>query len=126
MRTRKWVGWAIIESPSSDSIASVLKRVFLDWGVPEACLWDNGKDFRCEWLEGTHRKQGEGYRIGELAEGMRGVMGTLGRAGAPRDREARAGEDHRALLHSHRQLRARPYRNIAGISRTRGRSGSRS
>jgi len=78
MRTRKWLAWAIVETPSSDSIASVLKRVFLDHGIPEACYWDNGKDFRCEWLEGKARRQGESYRVGELEAGTRGVLETLG------------------------------------------------
>lgn len=78
MRTRKWLAWAIVETPSSDSIASVLKRVFLDHGIPEACYWDNGKDFRCEWLEGKARRQGDSYKAGELEAGTRGVLETLG------------------------------------------------
>jgi hypothetical protein len=78
MRTRKWVGWSIVETPSSDSIASVLKRVFLDWGIPVSLYWDNGKDFRCEWLEGRQRRQGESYCVGELESGTRGVLETLG------------------------------------------------
>lgn len=78
MRTRKWLGWVIVESPSSDSIAAVLKRVFIDHGVPKAVYWDNGKDFRCEWLEGkqSHTRQAE--RASELSPTWRGVMGTLG------------------------------------------------
>ena len=52
MWTRKWLAWFIVETPSSDSIAAVLKRVFLDHGLPEYCYWDNGRDFRSEWLEG--------------------------------------------------------------------------
>ncbi|MCE5311376.1 MAG: hypothetical protein LLG20_27370, partial [Acidobacteriales bacterium] len=78
MRTRKWLGWSIVETPSSDSIASVLKRVFLDWGLPEACYWDNGKDFVCEWLEGRERRQGEAYRVTEFDTATRGVLETLG------------------------------------------------
>jgi len=77
-RTRKWLAWAIVETPSSDSIASVLKRVFLRHGLPGAVLWDNGKDFTCEWLEGRREKSGQPQRLGALGEGMRGVMETLG------------------------------------------------
>ena len=69
MRTRKWLAWAIVETPSSDSIASVLRRVIMQWGIPAACYWDNGKDFCSKWLEG---------RPLELEAGMRGVLETLG------------------------------------------------
>lgn len=78
MRTRKWLAWVIVDTPSSDSIAAVLKRCFLDHGVPKACYWDNGKDFRCEYLEGKHRREEDRGRIGDLGESWRGVLGTLG------------------------------------------------
>ncbi len=78
MRTRKWIAWAIVETPSSDSIASVLKRGFLDYGLPKAVYWDNGKDFTCEWLEGKRRRNGQAYKVEKLSDGMRGVMETLG------------------------------------------------
>lgn len=78
MRTRKWLAWVIVETPSSDSIAAVLKRVFLDWGLPEFVYWDNGKDFRCEWLEGKRTQRRETGRVGELGDSWRGVLGTLG------------------------------------------------
>ncbi len=78
MRTRKWLGWVVCETPSSDSIAAVLKQVFLAWGLPEEVYWDNGKDFRCEWLEGTHVKREGRRRLGELDLAWQGVMGTLG------------------------------------------------
>ena len=77
MRTRKWLAWVIVETPSSDSIAAVLKRVFIDHGLPKALYWDNGKDFRCEWLEGKARKARQGGKVGELSESWRGVLGTL-------------------------------------------------
>ncbi len=50
MRTRRWLAWQIVETPNSDVIASVLKRVFLDFGRPNGFYWDNGGDFECEWL----------------------------------------------------------------------------
>jgi hypothetical protein len=78
MRTRKWLAWVIVETPSSDSIAAVLKRVFIDHGIPKALYWDNGKDFRCEWLEGKHQRSRQSARVGELGESWRGVLGTLG------------------------------------------------
>jgi len=78
MRTRKWLGWVIVEQPSSDSIASVLKRVFLNFGVPPAVYWDNGSDFRCQFLEGCERKMRSVGRPAELGDGMRGVLEQLG------------------------------------------------
>jgi len=78
MRTRKWLGWVIVETPSSDSIAAVLKRVFIDHGLPRQLYWDNGKDFRCEWLEGGRRPSHKEGRVGELDGAWRGVIGTLG------------------------------------------------
>jgi len=78
MRTRKWLAAAIVETPSSDSIASVMKSAFLQFGVPRAVYWDNGKDYTCSWLEGRQVKQGSSYRIPKLGDGMSGVLDTLG------------------------------------------------
>jgi transposase InsO family protein len=77
-RTRKWLSWVIVESPSSDSIASVLKRTFIEHGVPEAVYVDNGVDFVCEYLEGREQRSGKAYRVDDFEEGMRGVLQTLG------------------------------------------------
>jgi transposase InsO family protein len=78
MRTRKWLAWAIVETPSSDSIATVLKRVFIDHGLPKALYWDNGKDFRCEWFEGKRRRTRLEPRTGAVDGVWGGVLGTLG------------------------------------------------
>ena len=78
MRTRKWLAWAIVETPSSDSIATVLKRVFLNFGLPVSLYIDNGKDFTCEWFEGRQVRTREAGRISELAPEWRGVLETLG------------------------------------------------
>ena len=78
MRTRKWLATVIVETPSSDSIAAALKRVFIDYGLPANVYWDNGKDFTCEWLEGKHTRSAKGGRIADLNESWRGVLNTLG------------------------------------------------
>jgi transposase InsO family protein len=78
MRTRKWLAWSIVETPSSDSIATVLKRVFLLFGLPKGLYWDNGKDFTCEYFEGREARTTQGGRIEELAPVWRGVLETLG------------------------------------------------
>ena len=53
MRTPKRLAWSIVDTPNSASIATVLKRVFLDYGRPRNFYWDNGQDFECDWLDGV-------------------------------------------------------------------------
>jgi transposase InsO family protein len=78
MRTRKWLAWVIVETPSSDSIAAVLKQTFLKFGLPKACLWDHGRDFRCHWLEGRKEQSRPSGAIGALPEKWPGVLESLG------------------------------------------------
>ena len=78
MRTRKWLAWTLVETPSSDSIAYVLKRSFLLHGLPKAVYWDNGKDFTCEWFEGRQTKSRQAEGAKGLNDGWRGVLETLG------------------------------------------------
>ncbi len=78
MRTRKWLAWVMVQNPSSDSIAAVLKKCFVQHGVPRAVYWDNGKDFTCEWLEGKQERTHKADAVRELEPTMRGVMETLG------------------------------------------------
>ncbi|MDR3701998.1 MAG: DDE-type integrase/transposase/recombinase [Candidatus Sulfopaludibacter sp.] len=77
MRTRRWLAWVIVETPSSDSIAAVLKRVFVNAGLPTAVYWDNGKDFRCQWLEGGQQQNRAAKRIDGLPEKWTGVLESL-------------------------------------------------
>jgi hypothetical protein len=78
MRTRKWLSWGLFETPSSDSIACVLKKLLMEHGIPQQCYWDNGADFRAEWLEGKHLHTDKTAAVGELDATWRGVLGTLG------------------------------------------------
>jgi len=78
MRTRKWLSWAIVETPSSDSIATTLKRTFLEYGLPTAVYWDNGRDYRSVWLEGGAEKSRKASAVGDLDGPWRGVLDTLG------------------------------------------------
>jgi hypothetical protein len=78
MRTRKWLSWVIVETPSSDSIAAVLKMVFITDGLPKALYWDNGKDFRCQWLEGNSERTRTVERADSLPNTWAGVLETLG------------------------------------------------
>ena len=78
MRCRRWLGWGLFEVPSSDSIATVLKKVFIEHGVPLNCYIDNGRDFRCEYLEGKRVRREQTGPVGEFDATWRGVFGTLG------------------------------------------------
>jgi len=77
MRTRRFLGWGIFEVPSSDAIASVLRKVFIEHGVPRNAYLDNGADYRSEWLEGKHVRRQEVGQVGEFDATWRGVFGTL-------------------------------------------------
>ena len=77
-RTRKWLGWCIVETPSSDSIAAVLKQVFVRYGLPKACYWDNGKDFTGHWLEGRRERRRPSAPADGLPKQWTGVLETLG------------------------------------------------
>jgi len=78
MRTRRWLGFGLFEVPSSDSIASVLKKVLIEYGVPFNVYIDNGRDYRSEYLEGKHIRREKTGPVGEFDATWRGVFGTLG------------------------------------------------
>lgn len=77
MRSRKWLAWSFVEVPSSDSIAAVLRKLFVNWGLPKACYWDNGKDFMAHWLEGRRERSDGIKRADGLPEKWAGVLETL-------------------------------------------------
>lgn len=80
MRTRRFLGWGIFEVPSSDAIATVLKKVFIEHGVPLNAYIDNGADYCSRWLDpqGKHVRRQQTGPVGELDATWRGVFGTLG------------------------------------------------
>lgn len=78
MRTRRFLGWGLFEVPSSDAIANVLKKIFIEHGVPRNVYVDNGKDYRSEYLEGKHVRREQTGPVGEFDATWRGVFGTLG------------------------------------------------
>lgn len=107
MRSRKWLGWCFVETPSSDSIATVLKQVFLDFGLPKSVYWDRGRDFMCQWLQGRKEKKRTVAAIGELPEKWAGVMESLG---------VRV---HHAIAYNARAKLIEPnFQNIANFDRT--------
>jgi transposase InsO family protein len=78
MRTRKFLAWVIVETPSSDSIAAVLRQVFAKFGLPKHLYWDNGRDFRAEWFEGSHARRRTADAIKGLPEKWCGVLESVG------------------------------------------------
>jgi hypothetical protein len=45
--------------------------------LPTAVYWDNGKDFRCDWLEGRHQRSDLVTRVEGLPEKWGGVLESL-------------------------------------------------
>lgn len=74
MRTRKFLSWIVVEVPSSDAIAAVLKKVFLSYGLPKELYWDNGKDYRCVWFEGRQETKRSVDPIKDLPSQWGGVL----------------------------------------------------
>lgn len=52
--TRTCVGYVVRLVPNSDGIALALRAGILRFGVPQELYIDNGKDYRCEYLNGKH------------------------------------------------------------------------
>jgi len=78
MRSRKWLAWALVEVPSSTSIASVFRRVISEFGLPAGVLWDNGRDYKCRFFEGGEWRVNIIPRIESLGERADGVIARLG------------------------------------------------
>lgn len=52
--TRTCVGYVVRLVPNSDGIALALRAGILRFGVPQELYIDNGKDYRCHYLNGQH------------------------------------------------------------------------
>jgi hypothetical protein len=55
----------------------VLKQVFIKHGLPKSLYWDNGRDFRCRWLEGGRERTRRAEAIDGLPKQWTGVLATL-------------------------------------------------
>ena len=51
--TRTWVGRHVALVPNSDTIALALRGGILRFGIPQELYIDNGKDYRCHYLNGS-------------------------------------------------------------------------
>lgn len=77
-RSRKWLGWCFVETPSSDSIATVLRQIFVKFGLPKSVYFDRGKDFRAQWLAGRKLETRAIAAIDGLPAKWNGVLDSLG------------------------------------------------
>jgi biotin operon repressor len=77
MRTRKFLSWVVVEVPSSDAIAAVLKKVFITYGLPKELYWDNGRDYRSSWFEGGRETKRSVDPLRSLPSQWGGVLDSL-------------------------------------------------
>ncbi len=81
MRSRCVLASVMSVVPSSLTIASCIRAVVLRWGLFETAYFDNGKDFRSQYIDGDGAHDGASWRqdwkSSEFAD-TRGVLARLG------------------------------------------------
>jgi len=65
LRSRKILGWAIVEKPSTDSILAAFAAGVRAFGAPRRVWMDNGKDFRSKEVSGGRRKKRRSRTFGK-------------------------------------------------------------
>jgi putative transposase len=77
--TRTWVGRHVALVPNSDTIAMALRHGILRFGVPEHLYIDNGKDYRCHYLNGQTTASRKVALSADLTDSLApGVLSPLG------------------------------------------------
>ncbi|MCS6302329.1 MAG: Mu transposase C-terminal domain-containing protein [Nitrospira sp.] len=77
--TRTWVGRHVAIVPNSDTIALALRTGILRFGVPQELYIDNGKDFRCHYLNGSSQVSRNVGLSSDLTDTLApGVLSPLG------------------------------------------------
>jgi len=77
MRSWKIVGWALTNTPNSQSIMTALKRGIKAYGIPDYVYIDNGKDFVSRQFMGGELRIGKALKNDEVIE-INGIYGELG------------------------------------------------
>lgn len=81
MRSGKILGWCPSVAPSSFSILAAYYMMVMQYGVPDVCLFDNGKDYRSKILNG-HFEKAKVYLPDGLSEEqavyIEGAFGIIG------------------------------------------------
>ncbi len=79
LRSRACTGWHVDLIPNSDTIALALRAGILRFGVPRELYKDNGKDYRCHYLNG-HSTVSKAVRFSPAMQAalQPGVLSRLG------------------------------------------------
>ncbi len=79
LRSRACIGWHVGVVPNSDTIALALRAGILCFGVPRELYTDNGKDYRCHYLNG-HSTVSKAVRFSDAMQAalQPGVLSHLG------------------------------------------------
>lgn len=73
--SRKFVAWRIGETESAVLTRLAFADLFRDWGIPDACLMDNGRAFASKWITGGAKSR---FRFKIKAEEPTGLLTSLG------------------------------------------------
>lgn len=77
--TRTCVGYVVRLVPNSDGIALALRAGILRFGVPQELYIDNGKDYRCEYLNGQRETSRNVALSNDVTDTLApGVLSPLG------------------------------------------------
>lgn len=77
--TRTCVGYVMRLVPNSDGIALALRAGILRFGVPQELYIDNGKDYRCQYLNGTRETSRNVALSNDVTDTLApGVLSPLG------------------------------------------------
>ena len=77
--TRTCVGYVVRLVPNSDGIALALRAGILRFGVPQELYIDNGKDYRCEYLNGQRETSRNVSLSNDVTDTLApGVLSPLG------------------------------------------------
>lgn len=73
--SRKFVAWRIGETESAVLTRLAFADLFRDWGIPKACLMDNGRAFASKWITGGAVSR---FRFKIRPEEPTGLLTSLG------------------------------------------------
>lgn len=73
--SRKFLAWRIAESESAVLTRLAFADLFKRWGIPDACLMDNGRAFASKWITGGAKSR---FRFKIRAEEPTGLLTSLG------------------------------------------------
>lgn len=75
IHSRKILAWRLAESESAASVRLAFADLFRGYGIPKACLLDNGRGFASKWITGGAKTR---YRFKVKDEDPTGLLTGLG------------------------------------------------